>query len=119
MRISDGSSDVCSSDLLVEIAQQRATAGQHDAALGDVRAQFRRRAFEGLLDGLDDAGQWLLQCVEDLVGVHREVARHAGSQMAADDRSEEHKSELQSLMRISYDVFCLNKKNKHENHNKH
>src|SRR3546814_4410890 len=28
-------------------------------------------------------------------------------------RSEEHTSELQSLMRISYDVFCLNKKNKH------
>src|SRR3546814_4151354 len=32
-------------------------------------------------------------------------------------RSEEHTSELQSLMRISYDVFCLKKKkNKHENH---
>src|SRR3546814_4017146 len=28
------------------------------------------------------------------------------------DRSEEHTSELQSLMRISYAVFCLNKKNK-------
>src|SRR3546814_3037186 len=28
------------------------------------------------------------------------------------DRSEEHTSELQSLMRISYDVFCLKKKNK-------
>src|SRR3546814_9316926 len=28
-------------------------------------------------------------------------------------KSEEHTSELQSLMRISYDVFCLNKKNKH------
>src|SRR3546814_7210973 len=28
-------------------------------------------------------------------------------------RSEEHTSELQSLMRISYDVFCLKKKNKH------
>src|SRR3546814_6137457 len=28
-------------------------------------------------------------------------------------RSEEHTSELQSLMRISYAVFCLNKKNKH------
>src|SRR3546814_4027418 len=32
-----------------------------------------------------------------------------GSQNAA--RSEEHTSELQSLMRISYDVFCLKKKN--------
>src|SRR3546814_1330935 len=29
------------------------------------------------------------------------------------DRSEEHTSELQSLMRISYAVFCLKKKNKH------
>src|SRR3546814_8677066 len=33
------------------------------------------------------------------------------------ERSEEHTSELQSLMRISYAVFCLNKKNKH-NHKK-
>src|SRR3546814_1432062 len=30
---------------------------------------------------------------------------------AAEDRSEEHPSELQSLMRISYAVFCLKKKN--------
>src|SRR3546814_5277899 len=33
------------------------------------------------------------------------------------DRSEEHTSELQSLMRISYAVFCLKKK-KHHSHNK-
>src|SRR3546814_3571127 len=33
-------------------------------------------------------------------------------------RSEEHTSELQSLMRISYAVFCL-KKNKNHNHNRH
>src|SRR3546814_3150905 len=31
------------------------------------------------------------------------------------DRSEEHTSELQSLMRISYAVFCLKKKNKRKN----
>src|SRR3546814_7886034 len=31
-------------------------------------------------------------------------------------RSEEHTSELQSLMRISYAVFCLKKKNNHKNH---
>src|SRR3546814_10759829 len=31
----------------------------------------------------------------------------------AEERSEEHTSELQSLMRISYAVFCLKKKNKH------
>src|SRR3546814_8893266 len=33
-------------------------------------------------------------------------------------RSEEHTSELQSLMRISYAVFCLKKKNNHNNNNK-
>src|SRR3546814_6496330 len=33
------------------------------------------------------------------------------------DRSEEHTSELPSLMRISYAVFCLKKKNKHNNKN--
>src|SRR3546814_3903206 len=32
------------------------------------------------------------------------------------DRSEEHTSELQSLMRISYAVFCLQKKKQHERH---
>src|SRR3546814_7425147 len=34
----------------------------------------------------------------------------------APPRSEEHTSELQSLMRISYAVFCLKKKNKHKKH---
>src|SRR3546814_8088227 len=33
-----------------------------------------------------------------------------GRSMSADERSEEHTSELQSLMRISYAVFCLKKK---------
>src|SRR3546814_4481231 len=35
------------------------------------------------------------------------------------DRSEEHTSELQSLMRISYAVFCLKKKHKHKSNNKY
>src|SRR3546814_9049215 len=35
---------------------------------------------------------------------------HAGDKQLREDRSEEHTSELQSLMRISYAVFCLNKK---------
>src|SRR3546814_5048820 len=37
---------------------------------------------------------------------------------AVADRSEEHTSELQSLMRISYDVFCLKKKKQKYNHDK-
>src|SRR3546814_5209145 len=41
--------------------------------------------------------------------------RHA--RLAVDGRSEEHTSELQSLMRISYAVFCLKKKNKYTTDN--
>src|SRR3546814_4626214 len=51
--------------------------------------------------------------------VHEHALRRLGAQVGAaglvrdgtDDRSEEHTSELQSLMRISYAVFCLKKKN--------
>src|SRR3546814_3585922 len=43
-------------------------------------------------------------------GDYRAIARH--SQSPAPDRSEEHTSELQSLIRISYAVFCLKKKTK-------
>src|SRR3546814_2027831 len=48
---------------------------------------------------------------------HRDVeGRAEGGQGAEERRSEEHTSELQSLMRISYAVFCLKKK-KHNNQN--
>src|SRR3546814_2704668 len=41
---------------------------------------------------------------------HRRADRFAALQISASHRSEEHTSELQSLMRISYAVFCLKKK---------
>src|SRR3546814_4492299 len=41
----------------------------------------------------------------------RKVRREGGRQRIQRQRSEEHTSELQSLMRISYAVFCLKKKN--------
>src|SRR3546814_2211257 len=44
------------------------------------------------------------QCQRSLTRIQQQQNHHA------DDRSEEHTSELQSLMRISYDVFCLKKK---------
>src|SRR3546814_3083306 len=47
------------------------------------------------------------QCVER--GQHW----HADGRRPGPERSEEHTSELQSLMRISYAVFCLKKKNTH------
>src|SRR3546814_9076046 len=43
-------------------------------------------------------------------GRHRGQRRHRGAKAVAALRSEEHTSELQSLMRISYAVFCLKKK---------
>src|SRR3546814_7798066 len=43
-------------------------------------------------------------------GLTKRVGRHEDALLAVADRSEEHTSELQSLMRISYAVFCLKKK---------
>src|SRR3546814_1585328 len=50
----------------------------------------------------------------DVLRVEAVVLKMQGVQ-APDHRSEEHTSELQSLMRISYAVFCLKKKKKHQN----
>src|SRR3546814_7507103 len=45
--------------------------------------------------------------------------KHGDSFAVFDNRSEEHTSELQSLMRISYAVFCLKKKKKRQTHSKY
>src|SRR3546814_10200020 len=50
------------------------------------------------------------------VGLTRPLALALGAASGAPVRSEEHTSELQSLMRLSYAVFCLKKK-KHKQHN--
>src|SRR3546814_10088117 len=89
MRISDWSSDVCSSDLAVDRPRWRRA--------GNVR---QRRQQIDVGDGAD-AG----------IGTRFQPGgpgNRGGHAHAA--RSEEHTSELQSLMRISYAVFCLKKK---------
>src|SRR3546814_6796397 len=119
MRISDWSSDVCSSDLL-DLAGHR---------FGD-RAMRRRQRHRdrgmpvrGNVDAVDKA---------QIVDIHRDfgivnllervdhrlvqrparlTARNRRRRLREEARSEEHTSELQSLMRISYAVFCLKKKN--------
>src|SRR3546814_1228547 len=60
----------------------------------------------------DDAPDALRQRVEQVVRLIRSkgVGVYFCSQFPDDVRSEEHTSELQSLMRISYAVFCLKKK---------
>src|SRR3546814_2603848 len=51
------------------------------------------------------------------IDVHADFARAAEREKQEFvTRSEEHTSELQSLMRISYAVFCLKKKNKQQHH---
>src|SRR3546814_5085308 len=94
MRISDWSSDVCSSDLNLLLLPVLPGARERLAAF-DAGADVRRRtAGTGAIPWLLPVG-WTsaAQARREIVG-----------------RSEEHTSELQSLMRISYAVFCLKKK---------
>src|SRR3546814_17236001 len=55
-----------------------------------------------------------VECIAEVANVSlfcsRENGHVSGSKIADRGRSEEHTSELQSLMRISYAVFCLKKK---------
>src|SRR3546814_1718189 len=75
------------------------------------------------LAGRDRGVVLYLGCRERAAQVSREITvGPCGGDCIAEDsannaahRSEEHTSELQSLMRTSYDVFCLNKQ-KHSNH---
>src|SRR3546814_8235382 len=55
--------------------------------------------------------RFLLREVQHL---HQHLGRLRAGEGVAAVRSEEHTSELQSLMRISYAVFCLKKKKKHK-----
>src|SRR3546814_7011285 len=93
MRISDWSSDVCSSDLS-KTRKSCAAAVTHCAVTKWTLASplKTRRSRECAF----------------VVG----HVRYASLRL---QRSEEHTSELQSLMRISYAVFCLKKKKKHNN----
>src|SRR3546814_5022109 len=104
MRISDWSSDVCSSDLFAEAVKDLAGFqswqvvlhyGTHPMKEGNLPLFQRVLRFSLMLDLIGAcAGVAIAVICVDLVG----------------QRSEEHTSELQSLMRISYAVFCLKKK---------
>src|SRR3546814_3060329 len=114
MRISDWSSDVCSSDLA---AVQGVAAGRHkrpvhraggwrrDVVVGVACAQPA-----GAIAGLGDC-----HGNDQRLHAERNFRCHGALDPEArrcrpGDRSEEHTSELQSLMRISYAVFCLKNK---------
>src|SRR3546814_2655254 len=115
MRISDWSSDVCSSDLKINTAP----AGSDAVQFGWVREHLRVLSANTPTEAigeygrmqragkLSDAQRYGLAYAHLLAGHGAEAAKEL-----APLRSEEHTSELQSLMRISYAVFCLKKKKK-------
>src|SRR3546814_4525425 len=76
----------------------------------------RRLATENvLLDPVDGAADQRTELVDrgaEAAAPVELIKQPAGLELLG--RSEEHTSELQSLMRISYAVFCLKKKNKHK-----
>src|SRR3546814_1650973 len=99
MRISDWSSDVCSSDLMDDF---RAGA---DAFLARLPKANDLRTDQDFANA--DAAAKACADAEDRIKAAGEAALAFAAQGL---RSEEHTSELQSLMRISYAVFCLKKK---------
>src|SRR3546814_1197546 len=124
MRISDWSSDVCSSDLL-DSNPKNLQIRIHGGLLRFQQALLQRRETHelGSIDKLVESIN--LQCKLDLFLVHSfdmfRPLHHFHSPflihpilecLRNHPRSEEHTSELQSLMRISYAVFCLKKKKK-------
>src|SRR3546814_3062825 len=120
MRISDWSSDVCSSDLVDQHPHLFALAhdgGQHCIELADLSLELVTVRLEHeVVLGLGEAGEVAegLEGELAVVGQHLGRAREVHQELVdALGRSEEHTSELQSLMRISYAVFCLKKKTKH------
>src|SRR3546814_8703768 len=94
MRISDWSSDVCSSDLLFIAAT---------ATFAISRLRVRGG---GLVSNLALA-TYLVPPAFLAIPMYKVMATYG---LLNSQRSEEHTSELQSLMRISYAVFCLKKK---------
>src|SRR3546814_2065306 len=103
MRISDWSSDVCSSDLTLENAGGRWGVAEKSGYPAD---------FEKVRATLLSVSQ--METVEPRTAKPELLPKLEPSDVDAPEskRSEEHTSELQSLMRISYAVFCLKKKTK-------
>src|SRR3546814_7773092 len=103
MRISDWSSDVCSSDLQLRDGMRQQLIGATWETVDDVTWRYDQKAGASILTV---SGTWTIDWDDDGDG-DKSYALPGGG---FSPRSEEHTSELQSLMRISYAVFCLKKK---------
>src|SRR3546814_6498664 len=112
MRMRDWSADVGSSDLDQIAYANRISRLARAKGMPVIWSRVGYKADAG------DAGVWgtRTDTPDSLQNIKYDSERHAYDprcEIDPDDRSEEHTSELQSLMRISYAVFCLNKKNHH------
>src|SRR3546814_10762249 len=114
MRISDWSSDVCSSDL-----RQSRPIGPFLHLRADRPPLYRLHPVEQQMAAIQH-GDWQEvdepqvnrdERHEEDEAFHAQRRRLTRNLRDLERRSEEHTSELQSLMRISYAVFCLKKKN--------
>src|SRR3546814_8534020 len=124
MRISDRSSDVCSSDLQAIYYEAATESDSGKAAVAQVILnRLRHPAFPRTVCGVVYQGssrpgcQFSFTCDGSIrrapvPALWRRAAEIARAALAGhvEARSEEHTSEIQSLMRISYAVFCLKKK---------
>src|SRR3546814_2983078 len=119
MRISDWSSDVCSSDLKTVVNDHVDIAARQFVALDEARELHRqpvrlaqpRGRIADLAGALQLFGADVEQRDARALQPHRGARIGRAHDRELDERSEEHTSELQSLMRLSYAVFCLKKKN--------
>src|SRR3546814_10877041 len=123
MRISDWSSDVCSSDLMRDKQQEEcdsqwragcgcsARIGHHRSPLPAASGNTQRCIITNESDGIT-----IMVISTPIVGLAWKTFTTAcmvaveATRFVPWTRSEEHTSELQSLMRTSYAVFCLKKK---------
>src|SRR3546814_1317666 len=123
MRISDWSSDVCSSDLdgpkQSELSPGISTSvNTNGHTISPLRLATHRWDSDMTISRkslLSTFGSLVLALALSGVAVAQDSTPTSGmDKMGAMHRSEEHTSELQSLMRISYAVFCLKKKKPHQ-----
>src|SRR3546814_1980501 len=124
MRMSDWSSDVCDSELrLQHKGRRRVRIKRSDHIEQEIvqclllfgavtRAECQSQIFRDLICRLpeDGNGFGIDEAAAIISGCQVIRRRRDESEIVERNRSEEHTSELQSLMRISYAVFCLKKK---------
>src|SRR3546814_4798581 len=119
MRISDWSSDVCSSDLRDQPRNPLGSRVQPKRRMDERKGEHHQQPAAGLAQFPE---QHVVDAGGGAAGSSRKDDRHYpvdgkrqhNGRADNDRRSEEHTSELQSLMRISYAVFCLKKKIKNK-----